>query len=127
MKLVCCVQVLAIFEQIHVNAALYFIVFGESLLNDAMTVVLYRMMEVFVALPEIPMHEVCFHVFLIACIHVFHACIHVLHACIHVLHACIHVLHACIHVLHACIHVLRACIHILHACMLDTCLCSLSL
>ena len=54
----CCLQVLAIFEQIHVNAALYFIVFGESLLNDAMTVVLYRMMEVFVALPEIPLQEV---------------------------------------------------------------------
>ena len=49
---------LAIFEEIHVNSALYFIVFGESLLNDAMTVVLYRMMEVFVVLPQIPLKEV---------------------------------------------------------------------
>ena len=51
------VAVLAIFQEIGVNAGLYFLVFGESLLNDGVTIVLYNSM---VALGggEVGAHEI---------------------------------------------------------------------
>ncbi|KRF85640.1 sodium/hydrogen exchanger 3 isoform X14 [Drosophila virilis] len=54
------VAVLAVFEEIHVNEILYIVVFGESLLNDAVTVVMYHMMEVYneIGLPNIMAQDI---------------------------------------------------------------------
>ncbi|OCT95269.1 sodium/hydrogen exchanger 2 [Xenopus laevis] len=52
------VAVLAVFENIHVNEQLYILVFGESLLNDAITVVLYNLFKSFCEMKTIETSDV---------------------------------------------------------------------
>ncbi|KAL4220576.1 hypothetical protein ACF0H5_020974 [Mactra antiquata] len=52
------VAVLAIFQEIGVNNTLYFLVFGESLFNDAVTVVLYNTMKTLNLMEDITVDQV---------------------------------------------------------------------
>ncbi|KAH1174984.1 hypothetical protein KIL84_021398 [Mauremys mutica] len=52
------VAVLAVFEEIHINELLHILVFGESLLNDAVTVVLYHLFEEFANLEQVTVTDI---------------------------------------------------------------------
>uniref|UniRef100_A0A915IJZ4 Sodium/hydrogen exchanger n=1 Tax=Romanomermis culicivorax TaxID=13658 RepID=A0A915IJZ4_ROMCU len=52
------VAVLAIFQELGVNKMLYFMVFGESLFNDAVTVVTYNMFAAFQRVESVGLKEI---------------------------------------------------------------------
>ena len=60
--------VLAIFEDIHVNVGLYFMVFGESLLNDGVTVVLYNTMIALVDINYVGAEQIAIAFFSFFCV-----------------------------------------------------------
>ncbi|CAL8288341.1 unnamed protein product [Merluccius merluccius] len=51
------VAVLAVFEEIHINELLHILVFGESLLNDAVTVVLYHLFDEYASVGTVTMTD----------------------------------------------------------------------
>ncbi|CAH8652976.1 unnamed protein product [Dicrocoelium dendriticum] len=52
------VAVLAIFQDIGVELGLYYVMFGESLLNDAITIVLYNIMSAFIDQKSVSWEEI---------------------------------------------------------------------
>lgn len=60
------VTVLAIFHDIHVDVDLYALVFGESVLNDAVAIVLYRAIEAYLAYNPSEARQFNFYSFLSA-------------------------------------------------------------
>ncbi|XP_069320345.1 LOW QUALITY PROTEIN: sodium/hydrogen exchanger 2-like [Eulemur rufifrons] len=52
------VAVLSVFEEINVNEKLHILVFGESLLNDAVTVVLYKLFNYFCEMSSIKLVDI---------------------------------------------------------------------
>uniref|UniRef100_UPI00358FF6D1 sodium/hydrogen exchanger 1-like n=1 Tax=Myxine glutinosa TaxID=7769 RepID=UPI00358FF6D1 len=64
------VAVLAVFQEVGVNEQLEVLVAGESLLNDAVTVVLYQLLSVLADLPSVPASSVLLGVvrFFVVCL-----------------------------------------------------------
>lgn len=58
------VTVIAVFNEIHVHAVLYITVFGESILNDGVAVVLFEVFESFLGLDELHLELNLVRVFL---------------------------------------------------------------